>query len=486
MKKNILIFLFGLLLNSSNIFAQSWLNGGNALTANGSLGTTTNFSFLFKTNNAERGRITNGGFWGFGTATPNAKVHINGTAGQVPLRVENNGFTKLLVNNGVTIGTNLTPPTNGLFVLGNTGLGTASPANRLHVFNGSAGVAPFSLAPLIVESSTHNYINILAPNDFETGILFGNPAQNTNGGIIYNSAGTPGGFQFRADGNHLKMILDRNGKLGLNTAPGQYMLKIIPDFGARGLDLQNPQTNNDWELFPGGGPLEVWFNNNFRGSFSSTSGAYSSISDERLKTNINPMGAMLEKIRQLKPSTYQFKNATDKQDYNGFIAQDVMKLFPGMVTHNVNPERNLDIYTMDYSQFGVLAIKGIQELLPVVEKQKEQIATLEDRLAKLEAAFKNIAAIKNENISIVNNNELLQQNQPNPFAGNTTIRYTIPKGNKGAINIYDQTGKTIKTFEVFKSGGLQLDGYNLAAGIYTYSLTVNDKLVTSKQMLIIK
>jgi len=41
------------------------VNGGNALTSNGTLGTTTNFSVLFKTNNSERGRITNNGLWGF-------------------------------------------------------------------------------------------------------------------------------------------------------------------------------------------------------------------------------------------------------------------------------------------------------------------------------------------------------------------------------------------------------------------------------------
>ena len=130
------------------------------------------------------------------------------------------------------------------------------------------------------------------------------------------------------------------------------------------------------------------------------------------------------------PKTYRILYA--------IIAQDVMKLFPGMVTHNVNPERKLDVYTMDYSQFGVLAIKGIQELQPIIEEQqlvneeqklvneeqKLQIATLKDQLAKLEAALAIITANKNENASNVIANTSLEQNKPNPFNKSTTIRYS--------------------------------------------------------------
>jgi len=100
MKKVIQFILPGFLLAASlNVKAQNWANGGSALTANGVLGTTTNFSFLFKTNNRERGRLTNNGLWGFGTATPDSKVHINSAAGRIPLRVEVNGSTKPFIRN---------------------------------------------------------------------------------------------------------------------------------------------------------------------------------------------------------------------------------------------------------------------------------------------------------------------------------------------------------------------------------------------------
>jgi hypothetical protein len=42
--------------------------------------------------------------------------------------------------------------------------------------------------------------------------------------------------------------------------------------------------------------------------------------------------------------------------------------------HTVNSERNLDVYTLNYSGFGVIAIKGIQELLAIITEQNEKIA----------------------------------------------------------------------------------------------------------------
>ncbi len=64
----------------------------------------------------------------------------------------------------------------------NVGIGITSPTNKLHVFNGSSGVAAFYNSSLVVESSTDNYLSILAPDNAETSILFGKPASNLAGG----------------------------------------------------------------------------------------------------------------------------------------------------------------------------------------------------------------------------------------------------------------------------------------------------------------
>ena len=272
----------------------------------------------------------------------------------------------------------------------NVGIGTTNPTNKLHIANGSSGVTAWFNSSLVVESSTDNYISILAPDASETSVLFGKPEGNTSGAIVYNNNTTVDGFQFRTGGNVNRMVLTSVGNLGVGTlSPGSYKTKVShTNFG---FDIENANTADDWELTTFI-TLQLYFNGAFKGSFNNTTGAYTAASDERLKTNIKPMATVLDKIDQLKPATYQFKNTTDKQAYNGFIAQDIMKIFPSMVTHNVIKERNVDAYTMDYSGFGVIAIKGIQELQTVIEEQKQTIAALEARLSKLEAALATVTS----------------------------------------------------------------------------------------------
>ncbi len=59
--------------------AQSWgTTGNNGLTTSNFLGTTDAKDVIFKTNNAERGRLASTGFWRFGSATNFAKIDSAG------------------------------------------------------------------------------------------------------------------------------------------------------------------------------------------------------------------------------------------------------------------------------------------------------------------------------------------------------------------------------------------------------------------------
>ena len=128
----------------------------------------------------------------------------------------------------------------------NVGIGTTSPSNKLHVATGSAGVTAYGSAGLVVESASHNYINLLAPDAYETGILFGKPQTSLSGGIIYNNSSTLNGFQFRTGGNVTQMVLTSDGHVSIGTSdPAPYALKIR---GSRGLNIEDASTNGDWEL----------------------------------------------------------------------------------------------------------------------------------------------------------------------------------------------------------------------------------------------
>lgn len=87
----------------------------------------------------------------------------------------------------------------------------------------------------------------------------------------------------------------------------------------------------------------------------------------------------------------------------------------------------------------------------------------------------------------------LFQNYPNPFNPITTIKYLIPENEefvdkKILIKVYDITGNEVKTLKddyaypgIFQ---IEFNGNNLSAGVYVISLSIGDKILKRKCMLL--
>ena len=105
-------------------------------------------------------------------------------------------------------------------------------------------------------------------------------------------------------------------------------------------------------------------------------GAYSSISDGRMKHDLMPSILGL----QAKSYLYNSQNKKDKKPI-GFIAQEVAKLFPELVSY----DESEDLYGINYARFSVLAIKAIQELQEIINAQAHSITEHEARILRLEA-----------------------------------------------------------------------------------------------------
>jgi len=101
---------------------------------------------------------------------------------------------------------------------------------------------------------------------------------------------------------------------------------------------------------------------------------YDLYSDKRLKQNIKDIAeGDLEKLKELKRVEYQLKEFPGEKHY-GFIAQDVEKVYPELVTTGADT-----IKSLDYTQFIPLLAEANNRLKEELEATKERIKKLERR-----------------------------------------------------------------------------------------------------------
>ncbi len=107
-------------------------------------------------------------------------------------------------------------------------------------------------------------------------------------------------------------------------------------------------------------------------------------------------------------------------------------------------------------------------------------------------SYSKIVTVDLTNITLVedeiNYEFSLEQNYPNPFNPITTIKYSIAEENKVGLKIYDILGSEIKTLvnETKAPGNyeVELNGSNLASGIYFYKLEAGINISIKKLTLL--
>ncbi|MEZ4821934.1 MAG: T9SS type A sorting domain-containing protein [Ignavibacteria bacterium] len=92
-------------------------------------------------------------------------------------------------------------------------------------------------------------------------------------------------------------------------------------------------------------------------------------------------------------------------------------------------------------------------------------------------------------INQITNNYSLT-NYPNPFNPVTNIKYTVPESGKIKIIVYDVKGKEIEILvNDYKTKGIyesKFFGNRFTSGVYFYSLSINNKIMQTNKMLLIK
>lgn len=241
---------------------------------------------------------------------------------------------------------------------------------------------------------------------------------------------------------------------------------------------------------------------------------WSVLSDGRIKKNIQKNVPGLSFINQLQPVTYNYDYVTadkitnmalnndsqsekaratqQKIQYTGFIAQDVEKAaksinynFSGVDT----PKNENDLYSLRYGDFVVPLVKAVQELSEENEILRKEVSELKALVEKALAGKTTDIGTKSVSLSQTVPSVLLEQNVPNPFTQNTTIRYKLPqKFYSAKITITDMNGRSVKQIPLATSdnGAVNIEAGSLVAGTYLYSLIVDDNLIDTKKMILSK
>jgi hypothetical protein len=113
-------------------------------------------------------------------------------------------------------------------------------------------------------------------------------------------------------------------------------------------------------------------------------------SDRRIKENIVPLdnNDMIQKMRQIKPVSFNMICPNNKNTQYGVIAQEVQEVFPDFVTESATTVLGVENpLGVSYTSFITPLIAAFQKLDSIVSQLMSHLTSIEERLTTLETKF---------------------------------------------------------------------------------------------------
>ena len=332
---------------------------------------------------------------GIGTTSPNAKTEIvgrlaltdGGGASRYALNIESNnsgvGYTSINAYNYATSsGTNLILNESG----GNVGIGTLSPGSPLTV----SGISSLGV-------DQADYINIRGGGGTGRVETVGT---NTNINLALSTKGA-GAFYFWGNGygSNALMTIDQYSNLNLGYT-AQSTVNFQGMTAGAYVDVKHPSSAGS-----GYGYIRFFWNGSIIGQIvqnGTSAVSYNTSSDYRLKENVSPMSGSIDRLKQLKPSTWSWTQ--DGSHGEGFLAHEAQTVVPEAVTgtkdamrteeYEITPavlddDGNIvteavigtrevpDYQGIDQSKLVPLLTAALQEAITKIEALEARVATLE-------------------------------------------------------------------------------------------------------------
>jgi len=252
---------------------------------------------------------------------------------------------------------------------GNLGVGTTSPAAKVHAYSGT------TMAQLTVDGvgAIKTGINFASGGTTYGQIYFDNNApydmsvfqQYSTGSLRFGTNNTERA-RIESSGNFLV------GKTSTGLATG-----IQLEAAGGSSFVRSASTNSDLNLYvysTGAGAARFYVG--MGGTVYATSTSISAISDITLKENVRDLETGLTEVMSLRPRRFDWKNG-DAQNVAGFVAQEVEQVLPELVSdyiYNKDEEGN-DIVKKSLKMGDILPtlVKAIQEQQAIIDSLKARL-----------------------------------------------------------------------------------------------------------------
>ena len=214
--------------------------------------------------------------------------------------------------------------------------------------------------------------------------------------------------------------------------------------------------------------------------------AYNTLADSRLNKDMEKIiSGCLDKLMQINVYKYNlkqfnldsgegtsigyFNNESEllNKIHYGLSGQEIKDIYPSLVSQSQD-----GYYSVNYNEMIPILVQSIQEL-------KKELDDTRDELNSLKSTS-NVATRPTAQVS------LLQQNTPNPFREECTIKCYIPQyANSAFLRLYDLNGHQIQSISITERGNVEvvIEGAGIAEGTYLYSLYLDGELIDTKRLI---
>ena len=342
---------------------------------------------------------------GIGTTSPNARLVVS-DSGDSPVRfissgqatnyfeLANTGGSAMVFsnNNDLVFGTSNSPTERmRITSAGKVGIDTSSPDAELHIEPVSSN------ASIILSNDGRTQYFRIQNNETDDALVFN--ANDANERMRIDSSGRVLVGWTSSVASTAQLQVNSNAKIGNIFLQGDSSNSIISagngQFKVSSLEIRGGGSGLDFDvtLIKTG----VGFTNMFKvdspsGDTFTNDGTISSLSDERIKTDINDLADGLDIVKQLRPVTFKYNDTTEDEEGKkelgtaddtvryGFIAQEVEAVAPHYVetsTRKINNEEVDDFKSMSTTRMIPMLFKAIQELSAKNDALEARIETLE-------------------------------------------------------------------------------------------------------------